>query len=116
MTKLDLFLEEVQNSVDNCFLYVNKNYYVKDVVGDSVNNHRVPSVNQVIRFFKRKNASTRQRLLGKKLEAIYGVTRTPLRQARHSVRTDALDINEFVNNVYPIVLCYNLQQKVNSIL
>ena len=57
------------------------------------------SVNQVIRFLTRKNASRNQRAVGLILKGNYETVRSKVRAERpfrDSARTDAVDINEYI--------------------
>lgn len=72
---------------------------VKLVLGDSINNNRTLTVSQVIRFLttRRKKGL---KSLGTNLESVYG-TLKPLilrRRGLETYRTDAIDINEFIND------------------
>lgn len=77
---------------------------IKETIGDSVNNNRTVTVNQLIRFLtSRRKANLR--LLGLQLETVYA---SPLLKAGISEirfltdRTDAIDFSEFTaayNNV-----------------
>lgn len=77
-------------------------------IGDSIYNNRVPTINQVIRFLTRKSASKQQRLLGKQLSAAYELLKQDIkvnrRVLRGAVRTDAFDINEFINTYKDVVI------------
>lgn len=69
---------------------------VKLTLGDSINNNRVLSVNQVIRFLtaqRKRNLRT----LGLELSSVYELLRGDLVSTRLTLRTDAIDINEFTN-------------------
>ena len=109
-------LNETLNSVHPTWFADNVTGIIKDRVGDSLNNNRVPSVNQVIRFLTRENSSTRQYEIGRTLRQIYNATRRTLRQNRSTLRTDAFDINEFTGNVETVVVNTSLSRKVNSLL
>lgn len=71
-------------------------YIVKFLVGDSTNNHRTPSVRQVIRFFRTFNGSY-YRSLANKLETVYSLIKDEMRDYRkaHNNRSDAYDFSEF---------------------
>ena len=72
-------------------------YTIKSTIGDSVYNHRTPTVRQVIRFLTASN-SWRLRKLGRNLETAYKVTYPKVLGLRSVTndRTDAVDINEFL--------------------
>lgn len=93
-----------------------KNSRIKFSVGDSTRNNRVPSVNQVIKFLTRKNSSNRQRVVGNQLKNVYPVLRSKLRNIRLSERSDALDINEFLSDVYLATDLSANGYQVNAIL
>ena len=70
---------------------------VKGDVGDSTNNNRVPSVNQVIRFLTSTNYA-----LSSDLRRVYRSlqkNKAFKRLRRNNNRTDAIDINELVEVV-----------------
>lgn len=75
---------------------------IRKSLKDSTNRNRVVSVNQVIRFLKsRRNPA--YRILATKLDAVYISTirqsAINLRLLRGSSRSDAVDLNEFVNAI-----------------
>ena len=80
------------NTVINSFGTEN----IKVRIGDSTNNHRVLTVNQLIRFLStRRNPSYVN--LGKTLSRVYNSNRSTILQVRLDnglTRTDAIDINE----------------------
>lgn len=68
---------------------------VKQNIGDSIFNNRVPSVRQVIRYL---NTSSFGTTAGQRLEAAYSFLRKKnlfSKVRRNNNRTDAYDINEF---------------------
>lgn len=70
-------------------------YSVKSAVGDSVDNNRVPSVRQAIRYLKTGVFTS---VTGNDLEAVYTILRQKgffKKLRRNNNRTDAFDINEF---------------------
>lgn len=71
---------------------------IKQMIGDSTNNNRNLTVNQVIRFFTRRNASVKQRLWGKVIKSIFEDLKPYLYSARKDFnnRSDALDVKEFL--------------------
>jgi hypothetical protein len=85
------FLEQLSNVVSSL-----DTTEVKAELGDSQNNHRVLTVSQVIRFL---NGSGNRRLqtLARRLNTVYGLTRGSIKQVRSEGRSDAIDINEFIN-------------------
>jgi len=68
---------------------------VKSIIGDSTNNHRTLTVNQVVRFLINSDA-TRNVGLGRKLRSVYSLIRNDIKNSRVNSRTDAIDINEFL--------------------
>lgn len=71
---------------------------IKTTIGDSTFNNRVLTINQVIRYLTRRNATTTQRQLGKQLRKTYSLLKEDLhfnRALGAPFRTDAFDINEF---------------------
>jgi len=69
---------------------------VKSELGDSTNNHRVLTVSQVIRFLN-QTGNRRLSTLAKSLNTVYGLTRPNIKNTRSEGRSDAIDINEFIN-------------------
>jgi hypothetical protein len=102
------FSRSIRNIVNNY-----NHYGIKRAIGDSVNNHRVPTVNQIVRFLTRRNASAKQRHVGKQLKNVYSVLRPKaLEVARvENNRTDAMDINEFL---FAYAVLVSVDQKVKS--
>lgn len=101
--KYTIFLNNLES-----FLVKKTNKEIKLAIGDSINNHRVVSVSQVIRFLTRRNATSAQRLLGSQLDTVYELLKDNIlinrRLVRGSVRTDAIDINEFIDTYVETVL------------
>lgn len=79
---------------------------LKLTIGDSIDNNRVPTVNQVIRYLTRAGASRNQKGLGKQLIGAYGILRRDIQVSRafSNSRTDAIDINELINVYDDLVL------------
>jgi len=69
---------------------------VKLTIGDSINNNRTLTINQVARFLT-GSRNRRFKLLGNSLLAVKGILNEDLINSRNNNRTDALDINEFLN-------------------
>lgn len=88
---------KVQRLVDRVNLEVTNysdTFSVKSTVGDSVNNNRVPTVRQTIRYLKNSFFNSG---LGYDLERVYTVLRQKnlfKKLRRNNNRTDAFDINE----------------------
>lgn len=85
---------------------------VKELIGDSTSNNRTVTVNQVIRYLE----YTGQRTTAKQVKAAYSVLRpviSTIRAADGVVRTDAIDLDEFVR-IYreEVMNTRNLRQKV----
>lgn len=68
---------------------------VKATIGDSINNNRVLTVGQLVRFLT--NAGRTNKVLGSNLNIIYDLLRNDIVSSRLNGRTDAIDINEFIN-------------------
>lgn len=85
---------------------------VKELIGDSTSNHRTVTVNQAIRYLE----YTGQRKTAKQVRAAYAVLRNEITYARAFdgvVRTDAIDLDEFVRTFRNEVMdSKNLRQKV----
>ena len=112
MAKYRQFYNTLRTTVDNV-----SSTKLKEAIGDSTNNHRIPTVNQVIRFLNRKNSSKNQRQLGKKLRNIYPMLRETTKAFRNSNRTDAIDINEFLFTYWVDVMCLKRKQrKISRVL
>jgi len=112
MAKYKQFYSSLRATVDNT-----DTIRLKAAIGDSTNNHRTPTVSQVIRFLNRKNSSKNQRQLGKKLRNIYPMLRTTAKNFRNSNRTDAIDINEFLYTYFLDVVCLKRKQrKISRVL
>lgn len=77
---------------------------IKLKIGDSINNNRVITVNQLVRFLStRRNAN--YKALGVALTTTYGLLKDNISIARAATyRTDAFDINEFINMYNDVVL------------
>lgn len=74
---------------------------VKASIGDSINNNRVLTVGQVVRFL----SSTRgTKTLGTNLSNIFNLLRKDIISSRPNNRTDAVDINEFINFYENVVI------------
>ncbi len=91
----------------NLHLEKNSTKKIKFVIGDSIYNHRALTVNQLIRFLTRKNASQVQRSFGDSLKFAYQNLKPHLYDNRNSPRTDALDINEFMDILEYSRVLYN---------
>lgn len=97
-------MSKINNLVSDV-LEVVQNYgstAIRKSLKDSVTRNREVSVNQVIRFLRtRRNPA--YRTLATKLDAVYistiRQTAVNLRLMRGSNRTDAVDLNEFINAV-----------------
>jgi hypothetical protein len=81
--------------VVDCHLNEEGAQNVKALLGDSTDNNRVLSVNQVLRYL---NLSGYQSTAGR-LNAVYLKVRSDIRAEFGSARTDAIDWNEFVEFV-----------------
>lgn len=89
---------------------------VKEVIGDSTDNNRTVTVNQVIRYL----TQTGQRTVATRLVTAYNILRPTIQEQRLAdgiVRTDAIDLDEFVR-VYreEVMNTRNLRRKVSNAL
>ena len=75
---------------------------LKSIIGDSTNNHRIPTIRQVIRFLD----ATGNANLASQLEVSYLQLKSDLAVFRTTVndRTDGFDINEFLTVFSAVVL------------
>lgn len=94
LVKSDLFLIQLKQVVER----FNRDG-VKVSVGDSINNNRSLTVSQVVRFLTEVSANQERNILGVNLAAAYKRLRPLILQGRAVTRnrTDAIDINEFIN-------------------
>ena len=69
---------------------------VKLTIGDSINNNRTLTVGQVVRFLD-SSRSRKNLKLGTSLQSVYELLRDDIKSNRINLRTDAIDINEFLN-------------------
>lgn len=84
------------NSLDSVLNKFGTNV-IKLAIGDSTNNNRVPTVNQVIRFLGRAGTPRAQKFLGKQLLSVYNTASVKsLILDSRGFRTDAIDINELI--------------------
>jgi len=70
--------------------------HVKSTIGDSINNNRVLTVSQVIRFLESANGLRGSKKLARNLSNVYEFLRQDIVETRINKRTDAIDINEFI--------------------
>ena len=69
---------------------------VKSKLGDSINNNRALTVSQVIRFLEsRRNSELKN--LSQSLDTVFELLKEDIIENRNNHRTDAIDINEFLN-------------------
>ena len=77
---------------------------IKSAIGDSTNNNRTATVSQVIRFLSSRR-NTDLKALGYDLSVAYEAVRDDLTDIRSSTnRTDAFDINEFIDTYNSVVV------------
>ena len=76
---------------------------VKLAIGDSTNNNRTLTVKQVVRFLT-SNRNRRLKRLGNSLLAVNNIIGNDVFNSRNNNRTDALDINEFINFYTEVVI------------
>lgn len=85
------FLENLVNVVNSL-----DKVDVKLTIGDSINNNRTLTVTQVIRYLS--CAGNRRDLrLGVSLQYVFELLKYDIKNSRLNYRTDAIDINEFIN-------------------
>ena len=77
---------------------------IKEAIGDSTNNHRTATISQVIRFLNSRRNIT-LKALGADLTVAYEAVRDDLVDIRTETnRTDAFDINEFIDIYISVVI------------
>lgn len=71
---------------------------VKVTIGDSINNNRTLTVNQVVRFLSGRS-NRKLGTVGLNLTNMYELVRGDITKyrTRYTYRTDAIDINEFID-------------------
>lgn len=79
--------------------------YIKESIGDSTNNHRVPTVNQVVRFLT-SSRKAEMKILGDNLKIAYETLKDEIDITRktNTSRSDAIDINEFMDAYNEVVI------------
>lgn len=93
MARIDGFFNVIEGIVSNVGSTV-----IKTEIGDSIENHRTLTVNQLVRFLTNSdNKATRN--LGYRLREIYVAARVSNNIRRTPGRTDAVDINELIYSV-----------------
>jgi hypothetical protein len=75
----------------------------KLIIGDSINNHRTLTVNQVIRYLEEGGVRGGKKLANN-LSLSYEILRPVILDYRNNNRTDAIDINEFFDSYAAFVL------------
>ncbi len=78
---------------------------VKLVLGDSINNNRTLTVSQVIRYLL-SSSSRKNVALGRSLRTVFNELKEDIKFNRFNNRTDAIDINEFINFYSEAVIQY----------
>ena len=91
MTKYQTFFNNLNITLED----LNPNI-VKATIGDSINNNRVLTVGQVVRFLS-DSRIIGNKSLGSNLSNVYTTLRNDIVSSRSNSRTDAIDINEFIN-------------------
>jgi len=76
---------------------------VKLTIGDSINNNRTLTVNQLVRFLT-DSKNRKFKKLGNSLLAVKELIAADIINSRNNNRTDALDINEFLNFYGEVVI------------
>ena len=92
MTKVESFVNRL-----TLVLEIHNRDSIKSIIGDSTNNNRTLTVNQVIRFLNKNG----YRKLAAEINALYFRLNNEIRDFRNttSSRTDAIDVNEFLTVV-----------------
>jgi len=82
---------------------------IKRSIGDSVDNNRTPSVNQVVRFL---NKRSNRRLAGN-LRTVFNKLKSDIKfnRAINTNRTDAFDVYEFTNAYINTVLLNDINRR-----
>jgi len=73
--------------------------FVKEIIGDSVDNNRTVTVNQTIRYLEQVG----KRKLANNLRVTYSLLQEHIK-AHRDARTDAIDLNEFVTTYRSYVM------------
>lgn len=76
---------------------------VKLTIGDSINNNRTLTVGQVTRYLLAAGGR-RNVALGRSLQSVYNILKADIKNSRFNSRTDAIDINEFINFYSEVVI------------
>lgn len=76
--------------------------HAKEMIGDSTNNKRTLTVNQLIRYLSLGEVRGDKKL-ARQLKAVQDVLVKPIQVNRYN-RTDAIDITEFVNAYRQLVM------------
>jgi len=79
---------------------------IKTAIGDSINNNRVPTIRQVVRFLGGNNTAERTKKLSESLNNAYDLLRDDIAAFRSlkNYRSDGFDIYEFVDTYYAMVV------------
>lgn len=86
-------------------LNIQKDFF-KDLIGDSIENNRTLTVNQVLRFQASTFSTRNGKRFAKKLKTVYNILRPHIKSDRKATtkRTDAIDINELVSTYRAVVM------------
>lgn len=86
--------------------------YVKEVIGDSANNKRTLTVNQLIRYLSLGEVRGDKKL-ARQIKAVFPVLKSEIVGARRDLtqRTDAIDVTEFVNTYRHVVMNNKLYRR-----
>jgi len=91
---------------------------LKIYVGDSVNNHRTISVNQLIRLLSKPGINRRNRQLGRHLRAVYQILRPFMayQRSKRCRRSDAYSITEFIVMLNTIIDTERVAQSLENLI
>lgn len=98
MSKVSKFYNKLLTEIDNI-----ETVEAKLTIGDSINNHRTLTVNQVIRYLRESGVRGGKKLANN-LEITYNVLRPLIVVARNNNRSDGIDINEFKTFYYDFIV------------
>lgn len=106
LTKSDLFIVQLKRVVKEL-----TPYSVKMYIGDSTFNNRTLTVNQVIRYLTISTRNRKFNALGNNLQTAYNSLLPLINEVRSITksRTDAIDINEFINYYTTFVVALSTQ-------
>lgn len=80
----------------NTILNVYSSTEIKEAIGDSTNNNRVPTASQFGRFLLK---SRKYKSFARQYAVVYSALRNDMKSNRTTSRSDAFDINEFTETL-----------------